>query len=125
LEFRAAGASNRDIATLQRAFNLLAQPELKACYDSLLKDPSAPALFPYGGFGSILVAGDRSRDGLTFFATQILSFQPEHRERRFRAPLRNFDFYNGGAIYHDVRRKLEVTLDQSAMPIIWDATWNR
>ncbi|MGD0459870.1 MAG: hypothetical protein ABSC21_19245 [Terriglobia bacterium] len=125
LEFRAAGASNRDSATLERAFNILAQPELRACYDSLLKDPSTPALFPYGGFGSILVVGDRSRDGLTFFATQILSFQPERRERRFLAPLRNFDFYNDRAIYRDVRRKLEVTLDQSAMPMGWDATWNQ
>ena len=125
LELRAAGASNRDSATLERAFNILAQPELRVCYDSLLKDSSAPALFPYGGFGSILVAGDRSRDGQTFFATQILSFQPEHRQRRFHAPLRNFDFYQDHAIYRDVRRKLKVTLDQSAMPITWDATWNR
>jgi hypothetical protein len=125
LELRAAGASNRDGATLERTFNILAQPELRACYDSLLRDCSAPALFPYGGFGSILVAGDRSRDGQTFFATQILSFQPELRERRFHAPLRNFDFYGDRAIYHDARRKLEVKLDQSAMPIPWDATWNR
>jgi hypothetical protein len=125
LEIRAAGTSSRDSATLERTFNILAQPDLRACYDSLLKDPSAPAPFPYGGLGSILVAGDRSRDGQTFFATQILSFQPELRERRFHAPLRNFDFYDDRAIYHDARRKLEVTLDQSAMPITWDATWNR
>ena len=84
-----------------------------------------PVLFPYGGFGSILVAGDRSRDGRTFFATQILTFQPELQERRFHAPLRNFDFYADRGIYRDARRKLDVTLDQSAMPIIWDATWNR
>ncbi|MGB7593494.1 MAG: hypothetical protein WBO19_19875, partial [Terriglobia bacterium] len=109
LELRAGGASNRDSATLERAFNILAQPELKACYDSLLKDSSAPAPFPYGGLGSILVAGDRSRDGQTFFATQILSFQPELQEHRFHAPLRNFDFYDDRAIYHDSRRKLEVT----------------
>jgi hypothetical protein len=125
LELHVTGASNRDSATLERPFNILAQAELRACYDSLLKDPSAPALFPYGGFGSIVVAGDRSRDGQTFFATQILSFQPERQERRFHTPLRNFDFYDDRAIYRDVRRKLEVTLDQSAMPIIWDATWNR
>jgi hypothetical protein len=125
LELRAAGTSHRDSATLERTLNILAQPDLRACYDSLLKDPSAPALFPYGGLGSILVAGGRSRDGQTFFATQILSFQPEHQERRFRAPLRNFDFYDDRSIYHDSRRKLEVTLDQSAMPITWDATWNR
>jgi curved DNA-binding protein CbpA len=125
LELRAAATRNRDSATLERAFNILEQPELRACYDSLLKDPSAPVLFPYGGFGSILVSGDRSRDGQTFFASQILHFQPELQERRFHAPLRNFDFYDDRAIYRDVRRKLEVTLDHSAMPIIWDAAWNR
>jgi len=125
LEHRAAATSNRDSVTLERAFNILAHPELRACYDSLLKDSAAPALFPYGGFGSILVAGDRSRDGQTFFATQILSFHPELQERRFHAPLRKFDFYDDRAIYRDARRKLEVTFDQSAMPITWDATWNR
>ena len=125
LELRAGGASKRDHATLERAFNILAQPELRSCYDSLLKDSAAPTLFPYGGFGSILVVGNRSRDGVTFFATQILSFVPEHRERRFRAPLRYFDFHIDRAIYRDARRKVEVTLDQSAMPIAWDATWNQ
>jgi curved DNA-binding protein CbpA len=125
LELRAAATRNGDSAALERAFNILAQPELRACYDSLLKDSTAPSLFPYGGLGSILVSGDCSRDGRTFFATQILSFQPELQEHRFHAPLRNFDFYDDRAIYRDARRKLEVTLDQSAMPIIWDITWNR
>jgi len=125
LELRASTVRDRNSSTLERAFNILAQPELRACYDTLLKDSSAPALFPYGGFGSILVVGDRARDGQTFFASQILSFQAELEERRFRAPLRNFDFYDDRAICRDARRKLEVTLDQSAMPIIWDATWNR
>ena len=125
LELRAGGASKRDHATLERAFNILAQPELRSCYDSLLKDSAAPTLFPYGGFGSILVAGNRSRDGVTFFATQILTFLPEHRERRFHAPMHGFDFHNDRAIYRDARRKVEVTLDQSALPITWDATWNQ
>ena len=125
LELRAAGASKLDRGTLERAFNILAQPELRSCYASLLKDSSAPALFPYGGFGSILVAGNRSRDGLTFFATEILFFRPECRNRRLRAPLRNFDFQDDRAIYRDARSKLEVSLDQSAMPIIWDRTWNQ
>ena len=124
-ELLAAGVSKRDLATLERAFNILANPELRPCYDLLLKDSSAPALFPHGGFGSILVAGNRSRDRVTFFATQILSFLPEHRERRFRAALRYFDFHNDRVIYRDARRKVEVTLDQSALPITWDATWNQ
>jgi hypothetical protein len=125
LDLRNSEGSNRDTGAVERAFNILAQPELRACYDSLLKDSSAPVLFPYGGFGSILLAGDRSWDGRTFFATQILHFQPELQEHQFRAPLRNFNFYDDRAIYRDVRRKLEVTFDQSAMPITWDATWNR
>ena len=125
LELGAAGASKHDHGAAERAFNILAQPELRACYDALLKDPSAPALFPYGGFGSILVTGERSRDGQTFFARRILSFLPEQRDRRFHASLRKFDFYSDRAIYRDVRRSLELTLDQSAMPIVWDATWNQ
>ena len=125
LELETAHASARDLGAIERAFNILAQPELRACYDSLLKDPSAPVIFPYGGFGSILVAGGRSRDGQTFFATRILSFLPEQRERRFDAPLRRFDFHSDHASYRDVRRKLEVTLDQSSMPIVWDDTWNQ
>jgi len=125
LELRASGTRSGDSATLERAFNILAQPKLRACYDSLLKDPAAPTRFPYGGFGSILVAGDRSRDGQTFFASQILHFQPDRQERRFHAALRNFDFCDDCAVYRDVRRKLELILDHSAMPIIWDATWNR
>jgi len=87
LELRTAGASKHDQGAIERAFNILAQPEMRACYDSLLKDPSAPALLPYGGFGSILLTGDRSREGRTFFATRILSFLPEQRERALpRAP---------------------------------------
>ncbi len=97
LELQAAGVPKAEQATLERAFNLLAWPELRACYDALLSDPSAPVLFPYGGFGSILVAGDRSRDGQTFFATRILSFLPERRHLALRAPLlraplRKFEF---------------------------------
>jgi len=125
LELRASATRNGDSATLERAFDILAEPELRACYDLLLKDPATPVLFPYGGFGSILVSGDRSRDGQTIFASQILYFQPEMQERRFHAPLRSFDFYDDRAIYRDARRKLEATLDHSAMPIIWDTTWNR
>jgi hypothetical protein len=125
LELLAACASKHDKGTAERAFNILAIPELRTCYDLLLKDPSAPALFPYGGFGSVLVAGNRSPDDQTFFATQILSFQPDRREHRFRAPLRYFDFHNDRAIYRDTHRKLEFTVDQSAMPIPWDATWNQ
>ncbi len=125
MELQARAATPTSHRELERAYNILAQPELRACYNALLQDPEASALFPYSGFGSLLVSGDRSRDGKTFFANRILAFRPEIRRRRFRAPLRKFEFYRKHAIYRDARRKLEVILDQAAMPVIWDPTWNQ
>jgi hypothetical protein len=110
---------------LERAFNILGQPELRACYDALLADPEAPAKFPYGGFGSLLVSGERSRDGQTFFAHRILAFSPERRYRRFHVPARQCDFYADRALCRDVRRKLEFWLDPALLHILWDPTWNQ
>ncbi|HXY10289.1 MAG TPA: hypothetical protein VEI52_20785 [Terriglobales bacterium] len=110
---------------LERSFNILAQPELRACYDALLDDPEAPAIFPYGGFGSLLVAGERSREGQTFFAHRILAFSPEWRYRRFHLSVRQCDFYADLALCRDVRRKLEFWLDPALLHILWDPTWNQ
>ncbi len=125
LELGTAHAPTGDLHALNRAFNILAHPELRACYDALLNDPASPALFPYGGFGSLLVGGDCSRDGSTFYASRILSFLPEQRFKHFRAPLRNVAFYKDHAIYRDARRKLEVLFDQASLPLLWDSSWNQ
>ena len=50
-------ADLRERAKAERAFNILAQPDLRHCYDRMSRDEDAPPLFPYGGFGSIFVAG--------------------------------------------------------------------
>jgi curved DNA-binding protein CbpA len=125
LELSAAHASTGDLRALNRAFNILARPELRACFDALLNDPTSPALFPYGGFGSLLVAGDISRDGSTFYASRILSFLPEQKFKHFRAALRKVAYYNDRAIYRDSRRKLEVLFDQTSLPLLWDSSWNQ
>jgi hypothetical protein len=125
LELGTAHAPTGDLRAVNRAFNILACPELGACYDALLDDPTSPALFPYGGFGSLLVAGDISRDGSTFYASRILSFLPEQKFKHFRAPLRKVAFYNDHAIYRDSRRKLEVLFDQTSLPLLWDSSWNQ
>ena len=125
LELQTAGASRSQRVALERAFNIVGQPELRACYDALLADPEAPAIFPYGGFGSLLVAGEPSRDGQTFFARRILAFSPELRRRRFHVPLRRCDFYDDRALCRDVRRKLEFWLDPAALHTLWDRTWNQ
>lgn len=125
LELRTAHAPHNNLAALERAFNILARPELRACYDALQNDPLSPAFFPYAGFGSLLAAGDLSRDGSTFYASRILSFPPESKFKHFRAPLRRVAFYNDRAIYRDARRKLEVLFDQASMPLLWDSSWNQ
>lgn len=125
LELHTARALVGNIRAAERAFNILAHPELRACYDVLLNDPSSPAVFPYGGFGSLIVAGDCSRDGSMFYASRILSFLPERKFRHFRAPLRRFEFHNDHAIYRDSRRKLEVFFDQTSLPLLWDSSWNQ
>jgi curved DNA-binding protein CbpA len=125
LELRAARASPKDLTTLERAFNILAQPELRASYNALLADPSAPTPFPHGGFGSLLIVGNLARDGTMFYATRILSFRPECRHGYFRVPLRRLTFNNDYAIYRDARRRLEVIFDPALLPLAWDATWNQ
>ena len=125
LELRTAGGHHRERVLLERSFNIVGQPELRACYDALLADPEAPAIFPYGGFGSLLVAGEPSRDGQTFFARGILAFSPDLRRRRFHMPLRKCDFYDDRALCRDMRRKLEFWLDPAALHTLWDRTWNQ
>ncbi len=125
LELRTTHAPIADLRALERAFNILAHPELRACYDALQHDPASPALFPYGGFGSLLVAGDISRGGSTFYASRILSFLPQQRFKLFRAPLRNVVFHNDHAVYRDSRRKLEIFFDYSSLPLPWDSSWNQ
>jgi len=125
LELKTAGASRSQQVALERAFNIVGLPELRACYDALLADPEAPVVFPYGGFGSLLVAGEPSRDGHTLFARRIMAFSPDLRRRRFRVPLRRCEFYDDRALCRDVRRKLEFWLDPAALHVLWDRTWNQ
>jgi hypothetical protein len=125
LELKTAGVPPSQRTQLERAFNIVGQPELRACYDALLADTEVPAIFPYGGFGSLLVAGELSRDGQTFFARRIVAFSPELRRRRLYVPVRQCDFYDDRALCRDLRRKLELWLDPAALHTLWDRTWNQ
>jgi hypothetical protein len=125
LELDTAHQTHSLLRAIERVFNLLAHPDLRSCYDSLLLDADAPALFPFGGFGSVVVAGELSADRETFFARGILSFLPGYRTRRFRAPLRRVEFLDNRAVYRDSRRKAEVFLDELLLPLSSDPTWNQ
>ena len=118
-------ASHAERVKVERAFNILGHPELRAHYDSLLADSEVPAIFPYGGFGSRFVSGEPSCDRQIFFARRILMFVPEQRRRRFHLPLRNRDFFADKALCRDARRKLEFWLDPACLQDRWDQSWNR
>ena len=125
VELESDDAAKTELQRAERAFNLLAHPELRSCYDALLINPDAPALFPYGGFGQCVVSGELAEGGETFFVRRILSYLPDQRQRTFRAPLRRIDFLDTRAIYQDSRRKAEVHLDPIVLPLSWDPTWNQ
>ena len=125
LELRTIGAARSEHLKLERAFNILGHPELRAHYEGLLAAPELPAIFPYGGVGSILVAGHRSRSGETFFARRLLVFVPEQTHRRFHLPLRNCEFYADKALCCDMRRKFQFWLDPAVVHFAWDPSWNR
>ena len=125
LELRTAQAPTGDLHALERAFNTLAQPELRACYDALRSDPATPVVFPYGGFGSLLVDGNLSKDGKAFYASRILSFRPEQNFKQLQAPVRKITFYGDHAIFRDSRHRIEVLFDQVSLPLSWDSSWNQ
>jgi hypothetical protein len=125
IELGAHAANVAERAQIERAFNILAHPDLRKCYDSLRRDEDAPPLFPYGGFGSILVEGNLSEDCGAFFAHRILAYRPEMSSRRVSLLLRQCEFFADRIVCRDTRRKLEVWLDANLLPgLKWDRTWN-
>jgi hypothetical protein len=125
LELGASPAHAAERARLERAFNILAHPDLRNCYDTLCRDEDAPPLFPYGGFGSILVQGRLSGDGEVFFGDRILAYKPEMTSQRVSLLLRGCEFFTDRIVYRDSRRKLEIWLDANLLPDLpWDLTWN-
>jgi len=118
-------AKSQSRAQAERAFNLLARPELRECYDALLLDPAGPALFPYSGFGVLLVRGHLSKDETVFFGAEILSFIPDKKARNVKLPFRMFTFYENRAVYENAGGKIEAAFDRSILRLPWDPTWNQ
>lgn len=110
---------------IERAFNILANPALKECYDRLRRDEDALPEFPYGGCGSILVEGRLIDDGKTFIGNRILAFKPDMEERKVSILLRSCEFLPDRIVFRDARRKLEVWLDGGLLPgLKWDPAWS-
>lgn len=125
MELRQAKAQKSEVVTVERAYNMLADPQLRAIYGALLGNPETPTPFPYSGFGSVLVEGEQAKENDVFFARRILAFLPELRRHTLTLPLRKLDFFGDYAVLRDRTRKLEILLDQQLLPLRWDQTWNQ
>jgi hypothetical protein len=125
IELALSGDQRITKSRIERAFNILANPELKECYDRLRRDEDAPPTFPYGGCGSILVEGRVIDDSRAFIGNRILAFKPETDERKASILMRSCEFLPDRIVYRDSRRKFEVWLDGGLLPgLNWDPTWN-
>lgn len=114
-----------ELSRLERAFNILANPTLRACYDANRRDESAPVEFPYGGFGIIVVAGRLSRDREAFFADKILAYRAETQPKRVPVLLRRCDFLTDRISFCNTRLRLEILLDSGLLgDLRWNLTWN-
>jgi hypothetical protein len=125
MELMKENASQTELATIERAYNMLADPDLRGLYDAVRKDPTIPVPFPYSGFGALLVQGERPQDGNVFFADRILAFLPQRRRRTVPVPLRKLDYFDDYAILRDHNRKIEVLIDHQLLPLRWDPTWRQ
>jgi hypothetical protein len=125
MELLKQNASASEPATIERAYNVLADPDLPALYDAVRRDPTIPVPFPYSGFGSLLVQGERPQDGNVFFANRILAFLPRRTRRTIPVPLRKLDYFDDYAILRDHKRKIEVLIDHQLLPLRWDPSWSQ
>jgi hypothetical protein len=109
----------------ERSFNILMNPSLRQCYDSMLSGDDTPLPIPYAGPGEILVEGNFSVNDGAFFGRRILSYRPETEKRTVSILLRTCEFLEDRVICRDPRHKCEVWLDRTQLPgISWDLTWN-
>ena len=109
----------------ERAFNLLANREVRSAYDASLHDDEAPLPFPFAAAGDCVVAGRLSKDGETLFADSILVFKPNVQPKRIEVLLRQCEFLPDRILFRDSKRKVEIWLDAGLLEgLRWDSTWN-
>lgn len=114
----------RGYSLAERAFNILADTKLRACYERMLADECAAPPFPYGGCGLIALDGAIDGGG-AFVGTRILGFRPEISTKKVQFFLRSAEFRADRILCVDSKRKLEASIDRNLIPgIDWDRSWN-
>lgn len=110
---------------VERAYNILASPELRNVYDKLLKHKDAAPLFPFGGVGRLLLEGRFLENDQEFIGRRILDFSPEMTEQKLSLLLRRAEFFEDRIEIRDARRRVEVNLDrQLSLDVNANQSWN-
>jgi hypothetical protein len=123
LELSAAGLGE-ELRAIERAFNLLMHPELRYCYDALLRDADSPAIFPYGGGGRCLVSsGPTMARPFSFGSCSAIS-RTRHTEA-FERPCAALNFMTDMRCTGTAARKAKIYVDPRLLLFGWDPTWNQ
>jgi curved DNA-binding protein CbpA len=126
MELIKENASKAELATIERAYNMLADPDLRALYDQVRLESDMPVPFPYSGFGSLVLLGERyNQESEVFYAARILAFLPELQRRTIPVRLSELDYFDDYAIIRDRRRRVEALIDHQLLPIRWDPSWSQ
>ncbi len=125
LELAVANTAHTERLRIERAFNILMNPDLRSHYDQMLFGEEDPLPIPYAGPAEVLVEGKLTEDGGAFFGKRIVAYRPEMEKRTVSLLLRSCEFLEDRVICRDHRHKMEVWLDRAQLPgISWDLTWN-
>lgn len=125
IELMAPNTDAGERVRAERSFNILTNPCLRQCYDSMLSGDDTPLPIPYAGPAEILVEGNFSVNEGAFFGRRILSYRPEAEKRTVSILLRTCEFLGDRVICRNPGHKCEVWLDRTQLPgIPWDLTWN-
>jgi len=83
LELKTIGAARAEHVKLERAFNILGHPELRAHYERLLAIRNFQLFFHTAELGVDTRSRRSFRSGETVFARRILALVPDKTHRRF------------------------------------------
>ena len=111
---------------VERAFNLLADPRTRSAYDAMMVGQPTTPVFPYAGFGQIVMEGRWTESAAAFAGTRIVAYRPSSATRIASFRLRHAEFGVDRIVCHNRRQRLVAWIDSSLFGgVNFDPTWNR
>lgn len=110
----------------ERAFNLLADPRIRSAYDAITLGQSTTPVFPYDGFGEIVMEGLWLESAAAFTSTRIVAYRPRSAARVALFKLRQAEYGIDRIVCHNRKLRLVAWIDSTLLGgLNFDPTWNR